>query len=186
MGHGIRKFLFIIVSDSDDPMLIDIINALRSPMDNQGNSTTEVISADLEPDLGVADFDKLEPLDTSLNHCVDFDKSVPFCIVSTLLPMISSEENVSTGCISADLEPDIECASRIENKIHSMFVVHVSDLFISTKDCFLLEMDLHIFLEVYSVCRFIFAADLIHCIDPQLFRLYIYAFLLNLVQPHLV
>ncbi|XP_026407857.1 uncharacterized protein LOC113303081 [Papaver somniferum] len=173
-------------ADSDDPMLIDIVNALCPAMVNHGNSTTEVISADLEPDLGVNDFDKLEPLDTGLSCCAEFDNSLAFHIVDTLLPMISSEDNVSTECISADLEPDLAYASRIETNIHYMFVVHESDLFISTNDFFLLGIDLHIFLEVYSVCRFIFAANLICWIDPQIFRLYIYALQLTLVYHHLV
>lgn len=111
---------------------------------------------------------------------------MPFYVVNALIPMISREDNVSTERISADLEPDLERASRIKTNMDSMSVVHVSDLLISTTDCFLLGMDLHIFLEFNSVCRFIFTADLIHWIDPQLFRLYIYALLLTLVQPHLV
>ncbi|XP_026425697.1 uncharacterized protein LOC113321936 [Papaver somniferum] len=118
--------------------------------------------------------DDFEPILICLAHFEDSDDPMIIHNVHALCPMISSEVNVSNECISADLEPDLECASRIQTNIHSMFVFHVSDLFISTKECFLLRMDLHIFLKVYSVCRFIFTAALICWIDPQLFRLYIY------------
>ena len=164
-------------ANSDDPMIIDIVNALCPPMITQGNSTTEVISADLEPDLGVT----YESLDEGIDHCAEFDDSSPFYIVNTLLPMIFNEDNVSNECISADLEPDIERVSQMRT---NMFVFHESDILILTKDCFLLRMDLHVCFEVYSVCRFILAADLICWIDPQLFRLYIYAWQFSLVYQH--
>ncbi|XP_026394906.1 uncharacterized protein LOC113289754 isoform X1 [Papaver somniferum] len=41
-----------LFADSDDPMLIDIVNSLRNPIVNKENSNLDVIPGDLEPDLG--------------------------------------------------------------------------------------------------------------------------------------
>ncbi|XP_026461058.1 uncharacterized protein LOC113362779 [Papaver somniferum] len=132
----------------NDPMPNDIVDALCPPMVNQGNLTTKVISADLEPDLGVTDFYELKPLNACLGHCAEFDDSFPFDNVNSLLPMISSEDIVSTEVISADLEPDLKSMSQIETNIYFMFVVHVSHLIILTKDYILLGTDLHIYWDV--------------------------------------
>ncbi|XP_026378303.1 cytosolic endo-beta-N-acetylglucosaminidase 1-like [Papaver somniferum] len=74
--------------------------------------------------------DALCPPMVNQGHCAEFDDSLPFDNVKSLLPLISKEDIVSTEVISAHLEPDLKSVSQIETNIHSMFVVHALGTFI--------------------------------------------------------
>ncbi|XP_026422402.1 uncharacterized protein LOC113318453 isoform X1 [Papaver somniferum] len=110
-------------ADFDDPMRIDIVNAFDSSMGNIGNLTTEVISTDLNPYLGVIAFNELEPLDLCLENFVECDALMPIVSVSTFLPPISSEGSLFTENISVDLEPDLVSALRMNTTEQSVSFV---------------------------------------------------------------